>query len=738
METGQFCRLCLFSGRGLQDIFDSFIEDGTAVIDLIQDLLHLTVIQLKVFPWMICQSCMYHLQEFHCFKARCMRSKLVADGMFSVSMDGAITAQSLGFKRKEVDGLKCKKVGKNRTGKENTKNSMATKFDSTAKEQFGIGLLGTSFSNPVLSSFLEESEEDRTHTVVEFCRCQECGNEFLSHKELKAHSLWCRGVETFVPDSVDDNFEEEEVVTINSKSSMKQLLFDPNKCCGSCRRVFKTKERLIRHINKHNFKCKSKSIQVSVDFPETIDRENETKLLCSENNPCGIEGKNKSCEVYEEMQDLDCGLMKQHEETSGEREFVRGNEKQRAKGIEVAAWNDDKVKNIMQHHKFVCSYIEENAISKIQDPSLSHDLSEKTIDGNSNVGFLAHGMIQESEYLSNNRSEKKFNRLKTEGVYVNTVSRLFGLQENEANGGLNSPTTVGWSNANHCTKDVQLKRSCNLMEEMLSCSVNAVYICNYCDKPYSTKPDLRNHIVKCHLCLNPQKCHVCHRLFTNDEELEEHIRLHPKNKKFYCTVCEECFASRVDLRKHIVGMHGVKTPFICNLCYNGFTSKNDHGLHHSLVHTDFDKPFKCSNCNRCYTDRNYFNNHVKVCQLKAVLFKCNICGKSQTSATNLANHTLVHSKKKRFACPLCTKLFLLSGHRNSHIRNAHLKIKPFECGICNKRFSVKNHLNRHYIIHSDEKPFNCPKCPKSFKAQDYLKLHLLRIHSLTSSNTHLL
>ncbi|XP_046399212.1 zinc finger protein 59-like isoform X3 [Ischnura elegans] len=704
METGQFCRLCLFSGRGLQDIFDSFIEDGTAVIDLIQDLLHLTVIQLKVFPWMICQSCMYHLQEFHCFKARCMRSKLVADGMFSVSMDGAITAQSLGFKRKERDQRPIEQFALN-TLEMTIKGRPADKDSSAIRP-------------PTSSMDCNKTEESVDESVVKFCWCPECGCEFLNPQELNAHTQWCRGRVKLGWHWINGDIRGEDRINFQPMETFDQPLFNPNICCSRCRKVFKTKKHLVQHINKHDFKCKPHSslaedINNSGDLNEkpavpsfhrmqhgelcAVNKENEIKnkvaSKCSASSPNMIHTKKR-----DGKQKIDGGLNAVN---------LRCPENKTMANIRDVDSNPGN----MFHHESVLRNANLSSFNKCGKVLESKD-------------FLTPITLKDTSYLADSGNEsfssgtKKVERNspKLLTIAMNKNCREKSLMTAEGGNGTSKFAVM---------KLLQFSKDTKITLEFKT------YLCNYCEKPYTTKPDLRNHIVKCHLCMNPQKCNVCHRLFTNCEELEQHSLMHPEGKKFYCTVCEECFPYRVVLKKHMTEIHGVKNSFICNLCFNGFTSMNDIGLHHSLVHTKADKAYSCSKCKKSYTMKKHFITHLRVCQLKAILFPCKLCGKHFTTKTNLHNHSIFHSGEKKFACPMCPKHFWMSSDRNIHIRSVHLNIRPYECGICGKRFVVKATLQKHYTTHSDEKPFKCTKCSKYFKVKSTLNRHMKCIHMVS-------
>lgn len=115
------------------------------------------------------------------------------------------------------------------------------------------------------------------------------------------------------------------------------------------------------------------------------------------------------------------------------------------------------------------------------------------------------------------------------------------------------------------------------------------------------------------------------------------------------------------------------------------------------------------------------------------------------------------AKKKieEIICPFdnCGKKFRTAAIRDSHIRNHHpdttkgkdddeaetqrktsvnvSKRRKFECKVCSKIFSEPYNLTRHQRIHSGETPFVCSLCDKAFYRMDSYTLHIVRMKNFS-------
>ncbi|MBM3892866.1 C2H2-type zinc finger protein [Candidatus Dependentiae bacterium] len=87
-----------------------------------------------------------------------------------------------------------------------------------------------------------------------------------------------------------------------------------------------------------------------------------------------------------------------------------------------------------------------------------------------------------------------------------------------------------------------------------------------------------------------------------------HQRTHSNQKPFKCDECSKSFSDQRNFRRH-VDIHVGKKPFTCNECSASFTRKN-HLVIHQYTHRG-EKPFKCTICNYGFAQSNDFKRHQR-------------------------------------------------------------------------------------------------------------------------------
>ena len=141
---------------------------------------------------------------------------------------------------------------------------------------------------------------------------------------------------------------------------------------------------------------------------------------------------------------------------------------------------------------------------------------------------------------------------------------------------------------------------------------------------------------------------------------------------------------------------------------------------------NYDKPFKCNNCNKEFRRKEELKKHVYSCKkvvpnMQEENNKVLELGKRQREeGINLVNSEESILK----TCDICLKRFDNKAHLNAHAKTHQL---PLSCLICHKGFARKDSLIRHSLLHDNEKSYECSSCDKSFKRKDNLVCHI-KIH----------
>ena len=86
-----------------------------------------------------------------------------------------------------------------------------------------------------------------------------------------------------------------------------------------------------------------------------------------------------------------------------------------------------------------------------------------------------------------------------------------------------------------------------------------------------------------------------------------------------------------------------------------------------------------------------------------------LCKQTLSCKTSLNKHMRIHTLVKPFKCPNCQKCFSDTGNLIAHQR-IHSGESPFACMFCQKTFNHSSNLRKHMVIHNGSKPYLCNGC----------------------------
>ena len=191
-------------------------------------------------------------------------------------------------------------------------------------------------------------------------------------------------------------------------------------------------------------------------------------------------------------------------------------------------------------------------------------------------------------------------------------------------------------------------------------------------------------------CVDCDQLFEKHSLFINHTDAEHDIK-----KPYRCSDCAKCYGTKAKLTYHINNIHAPR--YECGVCHKRFGQQSTL-KRHSVYHSE-ERPFKCLQCTSSFKQRGNLSNHIR----------------------------MVHQKEKRFQCTICSKAFSAKGALTVHQRS-HTGEQPFQCTVCNKTFTQRAHLKIHEVIHRDERPFQCSQCDSAFKQIANLTTHVRSVH----------
>ena len=122
--------------------------------------------------------------------------------------------------------------------------------------------------------------------------------------------------------------------------------------------------------------------------------------------------------------------------------------------------------------------------------------------------------------------------------------------------------------------------------------------------------------------------------------LEKHTQSHLKSEtNFQCTICEKDFSKKVDLVNHIMNIHENGKSSECPICFKQFSwvylPRHISQIHEKkAVHNEH----KCNLCEKTFSDLMCLANHEMAIHA-AIKSSCDICNKP------LRKDSLKHHKK---------------------------------------------------------------------------------------------
>ena len=113
------------------------------------------------------------------------------------------------------------------------------------------------------------------------------------------------------------------------------------------------------------------------------------------------------------------------------------------------------------------------------------------------------------------------------------------------------------------------------------------YLCEFCQKPFSRKDNMKNHIKAVHNAIKDLYCDKCPLAFSRVDNLKKHLlTVHEETQSNMCDICGKAFNRSQDMISHIRNTHEQSELLdkICEFCGKGFRENNTLGRHIREIH----------------------------------------------------------------------------------------------------------------------------------------------------------
>ncbi|ESN95789.1 hypothetical protein HELRODRAFT_114581 [Helobdella robusta] len=272
----------------------------------------------------------------------------------------------------------------------------------------------------------------------------------------------------------------------------------------------------------------------------------------------------------------------------------------------------------------------------------------------------------------------------------------------------------------------------NVLTIHMRCHTNEKpFKCPHCHKSFSQKGNLKVHTLNSKTSALNYECSKCDLKFKSESKLSSHLAVHDgiPLRLFSCLVCQKGFTHKGTMNNHVRFVHLSERPFTCDVCNKGFCNVSHLKRHTKLVASPTTTT-TCSQCHKRFTQLSAMRSHVRSVHQRRREHHCQRCGRSFSRASHLKRHRQLHKRGSIFQCDRCSQQYRQKSSLQAHMLK-HTGFKPFNCHICQKMFSKKHSLKKHQLVHSsDERSmFKCSHCPRKFTHLSTLIHHLKNLHN---------
>uniref|UniRef100_A0A1I8IIU8 C2H2-type domain-containing protein n=1 Tax=Macrostomum lignano TaxID=282301 RepID=A0A1I8IIU8_9PLAT len=180
-----------------------------------------------------------------------------------------------------------------------------------------------------------------------------------------------------------------------------------------------------------------------------------------------------------------------------------------------------------------------------------------------------------------------------------------------------------WRGCDHVCRSIS-----NLTEHIRCHSKEKPTACPTCGQKFFNNSKLQNHLLRQETPNPVHKCDQCHKLFSSQRILSDHMRRHVNTQK--CPHCEFTLPTPSALRRHLQMRHSEERPFVCTEPGCGHSCKTEDQLKvHSRRH---DRSLRCDICDQHFVTTHFLYRHLskahgfdQLSQSAERVYACHLC-----------------------------------------------------------------------------------------------------------------
>lgn len=162
----------------------------------------------------------------------------------------------------------------------------------------------------------------------------------------------------------------------------------------------------------------------------------------------------------------------------------------------------------------------------------------------------------------------------------------------------------------HCCSQCDYSTSIRsrLNQHMLTHTAERPFVCEMCKKDFTWRSDLNVHLLT-HTQERPYECPDCGQRFNCLSHMNRHRKSHSRDPRPHvCPHCGKCYARRDYLKVHMT-THETERRHQCPACARRFTDPSNAKHHYNFVHLK-KYPLSCPHCDKGFASRRDVRRHV--------------------------------------------------------------------------------------------------------------------------------